>query len=174
MHSQFEYIDSLKTGRVYIPPPIFWTSWCPCLSRRLDKIISRGQEVTSLNILWFFWEKCSEIITPGCINTLVVLCSFLLPQRVRRWGGTKKGKQMCVQCLWYLLSWTVYLIGTERHCPAAEVMAVCSPFKFKITCFLLFFVLHIEKETFREISAWADHILCNNGINTYIMDRDKW
>lgn len=59
----------------------------------------------------------------------------------------------------------VFISDTERPCPAAEVMAVCSPVKFKVTCFLLFFVWHTEKESFREISAWADHFLCSNGIN---------
>lgn len=58
----------------------------------------------------------------------------------------------------------VYLFGTERPCSAAEVMIVCGPVKFKVTCFL-FFVWHTEKESFREIPAWADHFLCSNGIN---------
>lgn len=80
-------------------------------------------------------------------------------------GGNKERKTNTCSMSLVLLSGALFLFGTERHCSAAEVMAICSPVKFKVSFFLLFFVLHTEKESFREIPAWAEHFLCSNGIN---------
>lgn len=150
------------------PSPIIWTSRCPCLSGRLGKMSSRSQ---FLQCSLFFggkmwWDNSSWMHKQSS-------CSLFLPSpsKGEEWGNRERKTNVCSVSL---LSWTVYLFGTERHCSAAEVMAVCSPVKFKVTFFLRFACSLCCILKSRALEKYLHGQTIFYAVMGLIVDADKW